>query len=52
MELKPACRLLLLDAYNKPKQIKYYTQNGFIFLDERNVKDSTRLMYYDLIQLK
>ena len=52
MELKPACRLLLLDAYNKPKQIKYYTQNGFIFLDERNVKDTTRLMYYDLIQLK
>ena len=50
-EHKPACRLLLLDAYNKPQQIKYYERNGFIFLDDINVKDSTRLMYYDLIQL-
>jgi len=28
MELKPACRLLLLDAYNKPKQIKYYLKSA------------------------
>jgi len=51
IEHKPACRLLLLDAYNKPKQINYYERNGFIFLDDSSTKDATRLMYYDLIQL-
>ena len=51
MEHKPACRLLLLDAYNKPKQINYYERNGFIFLDDSSTKETTRLMYYDLIQL-
>ena len=48
---KPACRLLLLDAYNKPKQLKYYESNGFLFLNDSNTSDKTRLMYYDLIQL-
>ncbi len=51
IEHKPACRLLLLDAYNKPQQINYYERNGFIFLNDRSTKDSTRLMYYDLLQL-
>lgn len=50
LEHKPACRLLLLDAYNKPKQITYYERNGFIFLDDKTTRDATRLMYYDLIQ--
>ena len=50
-EHRPACRLLLLDAYNKAQQIKYYERNGFIFLDDLNTNETTRLMYFDLIQL-
>ena len=48
---KPACRLLLLDAYNKPQQQKYYLRNDFQFLDNSSTQDVTRLMYFDLIQL-
>lgn len=51
LEHKPACRLLLLDAYNKPQQLSYYERNGFVFLNDFNVNEKTRLMYYDLIQL-
>ncbi len=47
----PACRLLILDAYNKQKQLNYYIKNDFIFLDYQNTNERTRLMYYDLIQL-
>ncbi|MCB9196598.1 MAG: GNAT family N-acetyltransferase [Flavobacteriales bacterium] len=50
-ELKPACRLLLLDAYNKEKQLKYYQSNNFEFLDSSTTGDLTRLMFYDLMQL-
>lgn len=51
LELKPACRLLLLDAYNKPQQLRYYKSNGFTFLFEDPENAKTRLMYYDLIEL-
>ena len=51
LEQKPACRLLILDAYNQPKQLNYYTKNDFIFLDDSATAGKTRLMYYDLIQL-
>jgi len=43
-----ACRFLLLDAYNKPKQIKYYLRNGFNFLLSNDMQDRTRIMYFDL----
>jgi hypothetical protein len=48
---KPACRLLLLDAYNKPQQQTYYLRNEFQFLDNSSTQNATRLMYFDLIQL-
>ncbi len=47
LELKSACRFLLIDAYNKERQIKYYTNNGFSFLLDDD-KDNTLMMYYDL----
>jgi hypothetical protein len=50
LELKPACRLLILDAYNKTRQLKYYTQNGFEFLYDEDKDDKTRLMYFDMMQ--
>lgn len=47
-EHKPACRLLLLDAYNKPRQIKYYERNQFQFLFDLDKDNGKRIMYFDL----
>ena len=44
----PACRLLLLDALNKERQIKYYTNNGFQHFLLNDAEDKTRIMYFDL----
>jgi GNAT superfamily N-acetyltransferase len=50
-EIKPACRLLLLDAVNKPRQINYYELNGFKFLLDEDANNEKRLMYFDLLKL-
>jgi hypothetical protein len=47
----PACRLLLLDAINKEKQIKYYKRNGFEFLLDEDANDENRIMYFDYLEL-
>jgi len=52
LEHKPACRLLLLDAYNKDRQVKYYQRNGFNLLLENDASDRTRIMYFDLLRLQ
>lgn len=52
LELKPACRLLLLDAYNKEPQLSFYIKNDFQFLLETDTEDKTRLMYFDLMRLE
>ncbi len=51
MNLNSACRLLILDAINEPKQINYYNKNDFAFLMESDKESKTRLMYFDLINL-
>ena len=51
-DAKPACRLLLLDAVNQPKQINYYTQNDFAFLFPDDKDEETRFMYFDLDRLR
>jgi Acetyltransferases len=59
---KTGCRFVLVDAYNTPKTIKYYQDNGFdfIFSSEKTEKEyyhiknddlKTRSMYFDLIRL-
>jgi GNAT superfamily N-acetyltransferase len=45
---KTGCRFILVDAYNKEKVLSYYRKNGFEFLLEKDKKDRTRVMYYDL----
>lgn len=49
---KPACRLLVLDAVNQPKQLRYYGRNKFKFLLDADHNNKTRIMYYDLLKLK
>lgn len=51
LEHKPACRLLLLDAYNRPRQIQYYQKNGFQFLLDSDEEKENRIMYFDLHKL-
>lgn len=49
---KTGCRFVIVDAYNKEKIINFYKRNGFEFLLTDDVKDSTRLMYFDLITFR
>lgn len=48
---KTGCKFVLVDAYNKPRIIKFYKDNGFDFLI-RDEKEETRLMYFDLITFR
>ncbi|GEC77663.1 GNAT family N-acetyltransferase [Flavobacterium aquatile] len=52
IEHKPACRLLILDAYNQPKQIAMYQKNDFIFILNSDEEEKHRFMYFDLIRLE
>lgn len=53
LDIKPACRLLLIDAYNKERQINYYKKNGFEFLkdDEEDSRLEKRTMFFSLSKL-
>lgn len=60
---KTGCRFLLVDSYNKERNLSFYERNGFHFLfsseeqerEFRNIKPehplNSRLMYFDLIEL-
>ncbi len=52
IEHKPACRLLILDAYNQPKQIAMYEKNDFVFLLNTDQEERHRFMYFDLMRLE
>lgn len=56
---KTGCRFLVVDAYNLPQTLNFYTKNGFKFLHKDDAEEksyyhvcddfiSTRLMYFDL----
>jgi hypothetical protein len=61
---KTGCRFIVVDSYNESNPLKYYSDNGFLFLfsSEEQEKEyselpltaklRTRLMYFDLIILK
>jgi len=62
---KTGCRFLIVDARNAPDALTYYEKNGFTYLfaseeiesmstrkDKAVVPQSTRLMYFDFIDLK
>jgi len=46
---KTGCRFIVVDAYNNPRTINFYENNGFKFLVHGNKSDNTRIMYFDLI---
>jgi GNAT superfamily N-acetyltransferase len=47
--IKTGCRFIIVDALNTPGTIRFYSKNGFIFLATDDEKDSTRLMFFDLL---
>ena len=59
-ENKTGCRFIVVDAYNQPRVLNYYSCNGFRFLFKTEMDEKlyyefsvendihTRLMYYDL----
>ena len=60
---KTGCRFLLVDSYNKERNLAFYERNGFNYLfspeeqerEFRGIKSerplNSRLMYFDLIEL-
>ena len=60
---KTGCRFVIVDAYNTPRAMAFYEQNGFttVFSIEQQEKDyrhitsetslNTRLMFYDLMSM-
>ena len=63
---KTGCRFVIVDAVNEPQVISFYEKNGFrpLFSTEEQeyiytggkkdlqVKLDTRLLYYDLLQMR
>ena len=59
-EIKSACRFLVVDAYNNDDTLRFYENNGFLFVfpEEEDEKKflkknalETRLMVFDLISV-
>ena len=49
---KTGCRFIVVDALNQPDVLTFYKRNGLRFLNDEDIKDPTRLMYFDLKVLK
>ena len=45
-ENKAGCRFLTVDAYNNA--VPFYLKNGFVPLNDDDIGDKTRLLYFDL----
>lgn len=50
-ENRTGCRLLTVDAYNKPEVLSFYQKNDFQFFYERDADKPQRAMFYDLQRL-
>lgn len=47
---KTGCRFLTVDAYRTAEP--FYAKNGFLYLNKKDEDRTTRLMFYDLINLE
>jgi ribosomal protein S18 acetylase RimI-like enzyme len=46
---RTGCRYITLDAYNKPRVLRFYQGNGFGFLKKPNPQRKQEPMYFDLL---
>ena len=51
-ENRTGCRLITVDAYNRPDVVTFYEKNGFRFLTSDDADKETRIMYFDLKRFK
>jgi ribosomal protein S18 acetylase RimI-like enzyme len=49
---RTGCRVMTVDAYNKPRVLNFYDKNGFQFLTEKDKAKHTRSMWFDLLTWK
>jgi GNAT superfamily N-acetyltransferase len=49
---RTGCRFLTVDAYNTPRVIKFYVQNGFILFTDKDKNKGTRALFFDLKTLR
>lgn len=47
---RTGCRFLTVDAYSDDPTIKFYQDNGFQLLWEKDKNDETRIMFFDLMR--
>jgi GNAT superfamily N-acetyltransferase len=47
---RTGCRYITVDAYRE--SLRFYERNEFSYLTSKDIDSDTRLMYFDLIQLK
>jgi GNAT superfamily N-acetyltransferase len=45
---RTGCRLITVDAYNKPQVLNFYQRRGFDFIRDKDRARETRIMFYDL----
>ena len=45
---RTGCRFITVDAYNKPRVLKFYQKNDFKFLYDKDQNKQSRIMYFDL----
>ena len=48
---KTGCRFIVVDALNNQKTLQFYQRNGFKYLNPKDERDKTRLMYFDLFSV-
>lgn len=46
---RTGCRIITVDAYNKPRVLRFYERNGFQFLTEKDKNKDSRAMWFDLL---
>lgn len=48
-ENRTGCRIITVDAYNKPPVLRFYERNQFQFLTEKDKHKNSRSMWFDLL---
>jgi ribosomal protein S18 acetylase RimI-like enzyme len=49
LDNRTGCRYITVDAYNKPRVLRFYQKNGFTFLKTPNPQRKQEPMYFDLL---
>jgi GNAT superfamily N-acetyltransferase len=48
---KTGCRFITVDAYNNKHTLQFYLKNEFEFFTNKDLKEETRSMYFDLMRV-